>query len=105
MTTSVRHVDRGAWLSVGGTRELGISGLWRFSDETFCDCSVTDLLAEGFVEVGVDGSRVEARLAGRCIQCGAESTSDWLTLGRVVGDGCGFFAVDRDAVQIPSENT
>lgn len=100
MTTSVRHVDRGAWLSVDGTRELGVSDLWRFTGAGFCECAVTDFLAEGFAEIGVDGADVEARLAGRCIQCGNEGVSGWLTLGRMVdGSDRQFDAVDRGAVQ------
>lgn len=103
MATTVRHVDRGAWLSVDGTREFGVSGLWRFTDETFCDCDVSDFLAEGFAEISVDWIRIEARLAGRCIQCGSEGTTGWLTLGRMVEtDELRFHPVDADAVQILS---
>ncbi|MBX0296779.1 hypothetical protein [Haloarcula nitratireducens] len=97
---SVRHVDRGAWLSVNGTRELGVSTLWQFTDSEFCECNVTDFLAEGFAEIGVDGDSVEARLAGRCIQCGSEEITPWLTLGRVIGAADReFYPVDQDAVQ------
>lgn len=100
MPISVRHVDRGAWLSVNGTRELGVSNLWWFTDIEFCDCEVTDFLAEGFAEIGVDGSNIEARLAGRCIQCGTEGTTHWLTLGRMTGAADReFHPVDRNAIQ------
>ena len=100
MPTTVRHVDRGAWLSVNGTRELGVSDLWRFSDAEFCTCEVTDFLAEGFTEIGVDGTNIEARLAGRCIKCGVEGSTRWLTLGRVVGTADReFHLTDRNAVQ------
>lgn len=73
-------------------RELGVSDLWRFSDADFCPCDVTDFLAEGFTEIGVDGTDIEARLAGRCIKCGVEGSTRWLTLGRVVG------AADREFI-------
>lgn len=103
MTTSLRLVDRGAWLSVNGTRELGISDLWRFTGTEFCDCEVTDFLAEGFSELGVDSDSVEARLNGRCIQCGAAGTTEWITLGHIVdGDEQAFRSVDPDTVQILS---
>ena len=100
MPTTVRHVDRGAWLSVNGTRELGVSDLWRFSDAEFCTCEVTDFLAESFTEIGVDRTDIEARLAGRCIKCGVEGSTRWLTLGRVVGAADrDFHPADRSAVQ------
>lgn len=103
MTTSVRHVDRGAWLSVDGTREIGVSDLWQFVDSEFCDCDVTDFLAEGFAEIGVDSAAIEARLAGRCVRCGAEGTTDWVTLGRLVDTGeREFLSVDCDSVQLLS---
>lgn len=106
MPTSVRHVDRGAWLSVDGTRELGVSTLWRFTNAEFCDCDVTDFLAEGFAEMGVDGTGIEARLAGRCIQCGVEGATPWLTLGGIVGRvNREFHPVARDAVQRPAPST
>lgn len=106
VTTSVRHVDRGAWLSVDGTRELGVSELWRLVDPAFCDCDVTDFLAEGFVEIGADGTAVEARLAGRCVRCGEEGTTGWVTLGGIVDtDDREFRPVDPDAVQFVSHRT
>lgn len=103
VSTSLRLVDRGAWLSVNGTRELGISDLWRFTGTEFCDCEVTDFLAEGFSELGVHSDSVEARLAGRCIQCGATGTTEWVTLGNIVdGDERTFRPVDPDTVQVLS---
>lgn len=105
VTTSVRHVDRGAWLSVDGTRELGVSELWRLVDPAFCGCEVTDFLAEGFVEIGADGTAVEARLAGRCVQCGEEGTTGWVTLGHMVEGGRQFRPVDPDTVQSVSRST
>jgi len=103
--TTVRHLDRGAWLSVDGNRELGISNLWPLARSEFCDCRVTDFLAEGFVEIGVDPPDVEARFAGRCIACGTEGTTDWLTLGRAnPGEGA-FRAVDPDSLHVPERRT
>lgn len=46
---------------------------------------MTDFLAEGLTEIGVNESDIEARLAGRCIKYGVEESTHWLTLGRVVG--------------------
>lgn len=87
-------------------REVGVSDLWRFSDADFCTCDVTDFLAEGFAEIGVDGTDIEARLAGRCIKCGVEGSTAWLTLGRVVGTADReFHRADRDAVQNLSSPT
>jgi len=104
MTRTVRHVDRGAWLSVDGTREFGVSGLWQIAGGGFCECAVSDVLAEGFADIGVDAMQIEARLAGRCIQCGTEGTTDWLMLGRMVEtDELTFHPVDTDAVQLQSQ--
>lgn len=102
MTTSVRHVDRGAWLSVDGTKELGVSELWRLVDPEFCGCDMTDFLAEGFVEIGTDGGAVDGRLAGRCIRCGHEGTTGWVTLGHVESASGRFHPIDPDAPQLIS---
>ena len=103
MTTSIRHVDRGAWLSINGTRKLGVGDLWRFAGVDFCECDVTDFLIEGFTEIGVDSGNVEARLVGQCIQCGSEGTTDWIKLGRIVDAARQeFYKVDQDAVQLLS---
>jgi hypothetical protein len=104
MARTVRHVDRGAWLSVDGTREFGVSGLWQIAGGAFCDCAISDVLAEGFADIGVDSMRIEARLAGRCVECGTEGTTDWVTLGRIVEtDELTFLPVDADAVQLQSQ--
>jgi len=100
VTTSVRHVDRGAWLSVDGTKEIGISDLWQFVDPEFCGCDVTDFLAQGIVELGIEGTTIEARLAGQCIQCGVDGTTGWVKLGRIVTtDDQQFYPMDPAAVQ------
>jgi len=83
MTTDVHQLDDGAWVSVNDSREVNVSNLWRLATHDFCSCRLADFLAEGFVEVGADGANVEGRIAGRCIQCGEEGVTDWLTLGRV----------------------
>lgn len=102
MSTSIRSVDRGAWLSVNGKRELGISDLWPLARSDFCECQVTDFLAEGFVEIGVDPPNIEARFAGRCITCGTEGTTGWLLLGRVANPPDGdFLGVDPERIHIP----
>lgn len=86
VVTSVHQLDDGAWLSVDDSREVSVGDLWPVVGG-FCDCATSDLLAEGFVEVSVDGRSVEARVAGQCIACGASGVTGWLELGRVV-DGC-----------------
>ena len=99
MVTSVHQLDDGAWLSVDDSREVSVGDLWPVVGE-FCDCSMADLLAEGFVEVSVDGRSVEARVAGQCIVCGASGVTDWLELGRVA-DGR-FRPVDPTSVHLPT---
>jgi hypothetical protein len=91
VVTSVHQLDDGAWLSVDDTREVNVGDLWPVVGG-FCECSTADLLAEGFLEVSVDGRSVEARVAGRCIACGTSGVTRWLELGRVA-DGR-FRAVD-----------
>jgi hypothetical protein len=100
--TSVHQLDDGAWLSVDDERQVSVSQLWLLADDEFCDCRLTDFLAEGFVEVGVDHPDVEARLAGRCIQCGREGITDWLVMGRVVDPADGtFYRVVPESVHLP----
>ena len=99
MVTSVHQLDDGAWLSVDDTREVNVGDLWPVLGD-FCSCLATDLLAEGFVEVSVDGRSVEARVAGQCIHCGESGVTDWLELGRIV-DGR-FRPVDPTSVHLPA---
>jgi len=101
VVTSVHQLDDGAWLSVDDIREVNVGDLWPVVGD-FCGCSVADLLAEGFVEVSVDGRSVEARVAGQCIACGASGVTDWLELGRVV-DGR-FRSVDPTSVHLPTRS-
>ncbi|MCU4717743.1 hypothetical protein [Halapricum hydrolyticum] len=99
MPTAVHQLDDGAWISVNDTREVTVSDLWRLDTDDFCPCRLVDFLSEGFVEVGIDGARVEARVAGQCIRCGARGVTDWLTLGRVDPDTDTFYPVAPDAVR------
>jgi hypothetical protein len=97
VVTSVHQLDDGAWLSVDDTREVNVGDLWPVLGD-FCSCLATDLLAEGFVEVSVDGRSVEARVAGQCIRCGESGVTDWLELGRIVDDR--FRPVDPTSVHL-----
>ncbi|MEF8841826.1 MAG: hypothetical protein V5A62_09415 [Haloarculaceae archaeon] len=102
MVTSVHQLDDGAWLSVDDSREVNVGNLWPVVGE-FCGCPVTDLLAEGFVEVSVDGRSVDARVAGQCIACGTSGVTDWLELGRLV-DGR-FRPVDPTSAHLPTRSS
>lgn len=101
MTTDVHQLDDGAWVSVNDSREVNVSDLWRLARHDFCSCRLADFLAEGFVEVGADGANVQGRIAGRCIQCGEEGVTDWLTLGRVDARTGEFSPVVPESVHLP----
>jgi hypothetical protein len=102
VTTDVHQLDDGAWISVNDSREINVSDLWLLAEHGFCDCVVADFLAEGVVEVGVDPPDVQARFAGRCIDCGTESVTGWLTVGRVVDPSEGdFYPVDPESIHRP----
>ncbi len=102
MGIDVHQLDDGAWISVDGTRQVPVSDLWLLARSDVCDCEPTDFLAEGFVEVGVDPPVVQARIAGRCITCGTEGITDWLSVGRVIGGDDGeFHLVDPQSVHVP----
>jgi hypothetical protein len=81
---------------------VNVGDLWPVVGE-FCGCSTTDLLAEGFVEVSVDGRSVEARVAGQCIRCGESGVTVWLELGRIVDDR--FRPVDPTSIHLPTRGT
>ena len=98
VTTPVHQLDDGAWVSVGDRRVVRVGDLWRVSG-SFCGCEPTDLLAEGFVEVGVDGRTVEGRVAGQCVGCGASGVTGWLALGRLEQPSGRFRSVAADAVR------
>ncbi|SFR49658.1 hypothetical protein [Halogeometricum limi] len=100
MTVALRILDDGAWVSVNDDRKVSVSELWRFPDPEFCGCDLTDMVVEGFVEVGVDGRTIEVRAYGQCIACGASATTKWLPVGRVV-DGS-FHDIDRESVLTPT---
>ena len=99
MTVALRILDDGAWVSVDDDRKVSVSELWRFPSREFCGCDLTDMVVEGFVEVGVDGRTVEARAYGQCIACGESETTDWMPVGRIV-DG-EFRQIDREGVLKP----
>jgi len=101
--TAVHQLDDGAWVSINDSREVNVSDLWLLAEHDFCGCEVADFLAEGVVEVGVDpaGPDVQARFAGRCIVCGTEGVTGWLTVGRVVDPREGrFHSVDPESVHL-----
>ena len=101
MTTDVHQLDDGAWISVNDSREVNVSDLWLLANSDFCGCELTDFLAEGFVEVGVDYPNIEARVAGQCIACGESGVTDWLTLGRVDPETGAFRPVVPESVHVP----
>jgi hypothetical protein len=103
VSIDVHQLDAGAWISVNDSREMSVSDLWWLARQDFCDCTVADFLAEGFVEVGVDTRDIEARIAGQCIACGASGVTDWLVVGRVL-DG-EFLPVVPESVHIPQQRT
>jgi len=84
VTTRLRILDDGAWLSVDDERRVSVSELWRVDAPEFCDCDLADLVVENFLETGVDGPAVEVRVYGQCIACGEKSTTDWIPVGRIV---------------------
>jgi hypothetical protein len=96
VTTRLRILDGGAWLSVDDERRVSVSELWRLHAPEFCSCDLADLVVENFQEVGVDGSIVEVRVHGQCIVCGEQSTTGWIPVGRIV-DG-EFGDLDREGV-------
>jgi hypothetical protein len=96
MTTRLRVLDDGAWLSVDDTRRVSVSELWRLDAPGFCECDLADMVVENFQAVGVDGRTVTARVYGQCIVCGAKSTVEWVPVGRIL-DG-EFVDIDRDGV-------
>ena len=96
MTTRLRVLDDGAWLSVDDTRRVSVSELWRLDAPGFCECDLADLVVENFVAAGVDGRTVTARVYGQCIVCGTKSTVEWVPVGRIV-DG-EFVDIDREGV-------
>jgi hypothetical protein len=99
VTTRLRILDDGAWLSVDDTRQVSVSELWRLDAPGFCECDLSDLVVENFLEVGIDGRTVEVRVYGQCIACGTQATTGWVPVGRVV-DGA-FEDIDRESVLRP----
>jgi hypothetical protein len=96
MATRLRVLDDGAWLSVDDTRRVSVSELWRLDAPDFCECDLADLVVENFLDIGVDGRTVTARVYGQCIVCGTKSTVEWVPVGRIL-DG-EFVDIDREGV-------
>ncbi|MFC6724033.1 hypothetical protein ACFQE1_06520 [Halobium palmae] len=103
MSVALRILDDGAWVSVNDERRVAVSELWRVPRLSFCDCELSDLVVEGFVDVGVDGRTVETRLYGQCIVCGQSGTTGWLPVGRIV-DG-EYRDLDREGGAAPTGPT
>lgn len=82
MAVSVRVLDDAAWVSVNDRRVAGASEVWPVVGGG-CSCAMAWLAVEAVVEVGVDGRRVDARVHGHCVTCGAAETTSWLPVGRV----------------------
>ncbi|MDB2260736.1 hypothetical protein PN419_03045 [Halorubrum ezzemoulense] len=97
MTTRLRVLDDGAWISVNDSREVRVSELWRLDAPDLCECALADLAVENFQSVGVDGSTVDAKVYGQCVACGATEITAWVPIGRVHGDE--FAEFDRSAVR------
>ena len=97
MTTRLRVLDDGAWISVNDSREVRVSELWRLDAPDLCECALADVVVENFQSVGVDGPTVEARVYGQCIACGATGITGWVPIGRVRGGE--FVEFDRSAVR------
>lgn len=87
MVHRLRLLDDAAWVSVNDDRVAGASELWPAADAGVCGCEPAWLVVEAFVNVGVDGRRVDARATGRCIECGTAGTTTWLPVGRLACDG------------------
>ncbi|RLM53344.1 hypothetical protein DVK02_14235 [Halobellus sp. Atlit-31R] len=96
MTTRLRILDDGAWLSVDDTRQVSVSELWRLDAPGYCECDLPDLVVENFQDAGVDGRTIAVRVFGQCIACGTKSATGWVPVGRLV-DG-EFVDVDRESV-------
>ena len=104
MTTDVHQLDDGAWISVNDERRINVSDLWLLAHQEVCDCETADFLVEGFAEVGVDHPDIQAKVSGRCITCGREGVTGWLTVGRVIDPEDGEFSpVDTASVLVPEQ--
>ena len=97
VSTRLRVLDDGAWISVDDSRAVRVGELWRLDSPDFCACAPTDLVVENFQEVGIDGRTVETRIYGQCIACGETGITGWLPVG-AVRDG-EFLLVDRASIR------
>ena len=82
MSVALRTLDDGAWISVNDERRVSVSELWRLTGD-FCACEQTDFIVENFLDVGVDGRDVSARVYGQCIACGESGPAEWRPVGRI----------------------
>jgi hypothetical protein len=97
VTTRLRVLDDGAWISINDSREVRVGDLWRLDSPDFCACALSDLVVENIQTVGVNGRAVETRVYGQCITCGETGITGWLPVGTVrAGE---FLAIDRDAIR------
>ncbi|NHN41701.1 hypothetical protein G9C85_08650 [Halorubellus sp. JP-L1] len=101
MTTQLRVLDDGAWVSVDNRRQVATTDVWPFVATDFCSCSTAFVLLEAFTDVGVDGREVVVDGVGRCVDCGEKQTFAGLGVGRVL-DGS-FRAYPPDGVRATSE--
>jgi len=101
MTTELRVLDDGAWISVDNRRRVTTTDIWPFVATEFCSCATAFVLLEAFTSVGVDGREVVVDGVGRCVDCGEKRTFDGLGVGRVL-DG-EFRAYPPGDVRAPSE--
>ena len=103
MTTRLRVLDDGAWISVDDSREVRVSELWRLNAPDFCQCALADLVVENFQSVGVDGPTVEVRVYGQCSACGDTGITGWIPVGRI--NGGEFVEIARTAVRTSREGS
>jgi len=97
VTTRLRVLDDGAWISINDSRAVRVGDLWRLDSPDFCACALSDLVVENIQTVGVNGRAVETRVYGQCITCGETGITGWLPVGTVrAGE---FLAIDRDAIR------
>lgn len=101
MTTSLRTLDDGAWISVNDSRAVGVSEIWPLATTAFCGCETAHLLLEAFYDVSVAEGRIVAGAVGQCIACGESGSIDGLPVGRVIEGE--FYRYDPGTVQATIE--
>jgi hypothetical protein len=101
MSTAVRILDDGAWISVDDERVVAVSELWQLAEHDVCRCQTADFLVEGFIDVHAAGTSVFVRAAGQCVACGESAVSGWLPVGRIVGPDRRFASLATRDVRRP----